>query len=239
MRAKKDNGHRLRMSRRVDTYFDIYDSPSVRDSLSGRLLKELACVFQVTFWVLVWLVFAIRARADCADDVPLSKMSCDTDFPCIWHAKYLVNCSVPVDVDCTGTRNFTKPYFCRYCYQWPETAHNCTVPSSCNAKAADAYALVQCTVHADTLCIGTHTFPKWVPCRWTSGKSWYVAMITSLFLGGIAADRFYLGYVFLGVLKLISLGGLGIWAVADAVFLAVGYLGPADGSLFADDFLVP
>ena len=54
----------------------------------------------------------------------------------------------------------------------------------------------------------------------------------SVLLGGFAADRFYLGYYGWAVFKLLSLGGLGVWAIVDAVLIGTGYLPPADGSLY-------
>lgn len=56
----------------------------------------------------------------------------------------------------------------------------------------------------------------------------------SVFLGGFGADRFYLGYIGWGVAKLLFFGGLGIWTFIDAILIAIGFLGPADGSLYID-----
>ena len=42
-----------------------------------------------------------------------------------------------------------------------------------------------------------------------------VALMLSLYLGTIGADRLYLGQVLLGVLKAVTLGAFGIWTIVD------------------------
>ena len=62
-----------------------------------------------------------------------------------------------------------------------------------------------------------------------SDKDWLTATLLSLFLGTLGIDRMYLGYVGLGVLKLITLGGCGIWALIDLILIAVGSLPDSEG----------
>ena len=64
-------------------------------------------------------------------------------------------------------------------------------------------------------------------------KSKVVALILSIFLGELGIDRFYLGYIGTGILKLITCGGFGIWWLIDLIMIATGKLKPKDGSEYA------
>ena len=65
-------------------------------------------------------------------------------------------------------------------------------------------------------------------------KSKVVALILSIFLGELGIDRFYLGYIGTGILKLITCGGFGIWWLIDLIMIATGKLKPTDGSEYAE-----
>ncbi len=53
-------------------------------------------------------------------------------------------------------------------------------------------------------------------------------IIISFFLGGLGIDRFMMGYSNWW-LKLITLGGCGIWAVIDFIKIITGSMKMADG----------
>jgi len=55
-----------------------------------------------------------------------------------------------------------------------------------------------------------------------SDKSFVATWLLSLLLGGLGADRFYLGKIGTGVLKLVTLGGFGIWTLIDLVVTLAG-----------------
>lgn len=65
-------------------------------------------------------------------------------------------------------------------------------------------------------------------------RSWIAAVILSFVLGVIAVDRFYLGYIGTGILKLLTIGGLGIWALIDFILIVTRSLNPKNGE-YTDD----
>jgi TM2 domain-containing membrane protein YozV len=64
-------------------------------------------------------------------------------------------------------------------------------------------------------------------------KSWMVALLLAIFAGGFGVDRFYLGYTGLGVAKLLTCGGCGIWSIYDIIMIAMNNLPDANGQPLA------
>lgn len=64
----------------------------------------------------------------------------------------------------------------------------------------------------------------------TPAKSQAVAFVLSWLLGFLGVDRFYLGYTGLGVVKLITLGGCGIWSLIDFALIGMRSMKDAQGN---------
>ncbi|XP_077464013.1 TM2 domain-containing protein 1 [Stigmatopora argus] len=130
-------------------------------------------------------------------------------------------------------------YLCRE----PKIDDTTQEPENCR----DAAARVECLPAPNVTCRlsnGTEFrfsgeevgFYQTVPCRNVSGYSYKVAVALSLFLGWLGADRFYLGYPALGVLKFCTVGFCGIGTLLDFVLVATQTVGPSDGSDYIVDY---
>ncbi len=62
------------------------------------------------------------------------------------------------------------------------------------------------------------------------GKSQLVALLLALFVGVLGIHRFYLGYTGIGIVQLLTFGGLGIWALIDLILIITGDLKPKTGN---------
>ena len=66
-----------------------------------------------------------------------------------------------------------------------------------------------------------------------SDKSFVVTWLLALLLGMFAADRFYLGKVGTGLLKLFTFGGLGVWVLVDLILVLTGAQRDKQGRMLA------
>ena len=70
-------------------------------------------------------------------------------------------------------------------------------------------------------------------------KNFVIALILSILVGSFGVDRFYLGYIGLGLLKLFTLGGCGIWSLIDIILIATGNLKDANGNEVSRFWFIP
>ena len=64
-------------------------------------------------------------------------------------------------------------------------------------------------------------------------KSKLTAILLCFFLGSLGIHRFYLGYTLIGVIQLLTFGGVLIWAIIDFIRLIIGSLKDSEGNELA------
>ncbi len=53
--------------------------------------------------------------------------------------------------------------------------------------------------------------------------NWTLTLVMSIVFGSLGVDRFIMGHIGLGVLKLITFGGFGVWWLVDVILIATKY----------------
>ena len=64
----------------------------------------------------------------------------------------------------------------------------------------------------------------------SSEKDWIITLVLAFLVGIFGIDRFYSGSILLGVLKLVTFGGLGLWWLIDLIMLVTGSYKDGNGN---------
>jgi hypothetical protein len=132
--------------------------------------------------------------------------------PCNFLDARFVTCENPADVETIGNSSRQAcPYF---------GVRNNILPK----------INVTCAVFPCIECSGPRHFQREVKCLKYTGHYFLSTLLYSIFLGILGIDRLCLGYSAIGVGKLMTAGGLGIWWLVDIFLLVNGNLTPADDS---------
>jgi len=78
-------------------------------------------------------------------------------------------------------------------------------------------------IHPDTQVTDTETNRTFAASQIPgvfSDKEYIIALLFSIFLGYLGIDRFYMGQVGMGIGKLLTGGGCGVWWLIDIILIA-------------------
>jgi len=155
---------------------------------------------------------------------------------CIWVISFvlvLIPCSVTTQEE---TEKTAKKVNCnellkgQYLCPLPDIDSDTQQPRDCDKVSKKAK--IKCNAAPGIICseTGNSTFTGETDCRYTNGYHFDTALMLSIFLGMFGADRFYLGYPALGLLKFSTLGFFFLGHLLDIILIASQVVMPADGS---------
>ncbi|KAK6743880.1 hypothetical protein RB195_010899 [Necator americanus] len=137
---------------------------------------------------------------------------------------------------CDSLRSF------QYACEPPAINVDTQQPVNCNE---DNSVTVTCKVAGGISCRGllngTRFFQLQVPnsCSYNAHIHHSTTLLLSIFFGFLGIDRMYLGYYAVGIMKMLSLGGLFVLWLIDVVLIALQLLQPADGSRYIMNYYGP
>ncbi|KAL0237260.1 hypothetical protein PCE1_000657 [Barthelona sp. PCE] len=195
-------------------------------------------MFAKGFLLLVCLIFISVNAESCRES---SHIECTLEggaalSNCQLGNTTVAHCSVDLSFDCTGDRSWTTDFVCKPCYLLPTEDKVCSTANdkTCSVDRINE-VVVSCTAKTGVVCVAPDVAIE--PYSWTEKHqciyNQHVSHISMAFLsvlgGGFGFDRFGLSMIFTGIVKLVTLGFLGVGSIIDAILVIFGYLSPVEG----------
>ena len=112
---------------------------------------------------------------------------------------------------------------------WDQDCNNGACEGAVPADGTDGY----CVCDNGYLSVNSSGEPTDVPCDYHQ-LSWLAALLISIFVGSCGIDRCFIArgngcHICLGVLKGLTIGGVGIWWLVDMVLIGINDLNDGNG----------
>ncbi len=154
-------------------------------------------------WLVIFGIIGLKKRAHEAIESPVSPISPTSPTSPTYAATF------------TGETTMQNPTWTIFLPgQGPQSVDYLTLQSWAQAKLISGDLMVRDDAS------GASYQLKQIPGIF-SDKDFLTALLLSIFLGGLGIDRFYLGYTGLGIAKLLTLGGCGVWHLIDLILIAM------------------
>jgi TM2 domain-containing membrane protein YozV len=143
------------------------------------------------------------------------------------------------DVDCTHLR--VGQFICPsrldidvHTQQPFNCSQNNTAPITCHLIDG-----LRCQENVSSNRLNDTHFIMQQSCQFTEGHSFQTTLLLAVFLGMFGADRFYLGYYAIGLLKFCTFGFMLVGQLLDIILIVTQVLRPASGAYYVIDYFGP